>query len=263
MIDFHTHCFPEKLAGKVIGKLSHEAGGIIPQTDGTAKGLRKVMAQEGVKISVVMNIATNARQMKTVNDFAASIQSEDLICFGSVHPDNPEALDELDRIKELGLKGVKFHPDYQGFYPDEERMHPIYEKIGRLGLITLFHAGEDIGFAPPYHGTPEHMLKALTWFASPVVLAHWGGAFCHRQVLGMLCGLPVYFDTSFGYGAMPRYYAQKMIEKHGIDRMLFGTDQPWQRPSMSLALLQSLDLTKEEMDRICEGNAEALLGLSI
>ena len=151
-IDFHTHCFPDKIAEKAMGKLSVASGGLIPQTDGTAEGLRREMKKDGVDISVVMNIATNAHQQHSVNDFAASLVSDDLIPFGSVHPDAPDALEELERIRSLGLKGVKFHPEYQQFYVDDEKMFPIYKKISDLGLITLFHAGGDIGFPPPYHG---------------------------------------------------------------------------------------------------------------
>ena len=63
--------------------------------------------------------------------------------FGSVHPSHPDALKELERIHALGIKGIKFHPDYQYFFVDEERMFPIYEKCGKLGLIVVFHAGWD------------------------------------------------------------------------------------------------------------------------
>jgi predicted TIM-barrel fold metal-dependent hydrolase len=76
-----------------------------------------------VDISVVLNIATNARQQKSVNDFASSINNNrDIISFGSVFPYSEDVFDELERIKELGLKGVKLHPDYQGFNVDKMAM---------------------------------------------------------------------------------------------------------------------------------------------
>ena len=260
-IDFHTHCFPDKIAEKAMGKLSVASGGLIPQTDGTAEGLRREMKKDGVDISVVMNIATNAHQQHSVNDFAASLVSDDLIPFGSVHPDAPDALEELERIRSLGLKGVKFHPEYQQFYVDDEKMFPIYKKISDLGLITLFHAGGDIGFPPPYHGTPDRFLRVLTRFDSPVVLAHWGGCFMGFEVLEKLAGLPVWFDTSFGYSAMPKACAQSIVEKHGADRLLLGSDMPWQRPAWSKSLLDSLDISDEDRAKIEYRNACGLLGL--
>ena len=259
LIDFHTHCFPDRLAPRAMEKLSFAGGGLLPYTDGTAGDLRRSMSEHGVDASVVLHIATNARQQKSVNDFAAAINGPDLICFGSVFPDSPDALDELDRIAALGLRGVKLHPDYQGFSADDPKYKPLYRKISSLGLITLFHAGHDIGFPPPYGGTPEKLARALSWFDSPVIAAHWGGAGMSEEVLHHLCGREIYFDTSFGYSQMPKYYAAKICECHGADKLLFGTDTPWHTPAMELRLLRSLGLSEEEMAKITHVNAQKLL----
>src|SRR6266542_6502368 len=62
--------------------------------------------------------------------------------FGSVDPlKGPRAVEELDRIAELGLKGVKLHPSLQAFAPNEERHWPLYERCQQLDLICLFHTG--------------------------------------------------------------------------------------------------------------------------
>ena len=263
LIDFHTHCFPEKIASMAMEKLSFASGGLKNNTDGTLNGLRQSMKAGGVTVSVALSIATNAGQQKKVNDFAASINNgEDIIAFGSVFPDSVDVLEELERIKALGLKGVKLHPDYQRFFVDDEKMKPIYKKIGELGLITIFHAGADYGFPPPYGGTPERMEKALSWFDSPVIAAHWGGIGCYKQVLERLCGKNIYFDTSFGYGQMPKYYAQKILDKHGADKILFGTDTPWHTPQMEKRLLSSLSISDSDMEKITHKNAERLLGIN-
>ena len=260
LIDFHTHCFPEKIAKTALEKLSFVSGGLKYHTDGTVDGLKKSMQDGGVDISVVLNIATNARQQKNVNDFAASINNcNDIFAFGSVFPDAEDALSELERIKDLGLKGVKLHPDYQGFCVDDEKMKPIYKKIGNLGLITVFHAGFDYGFSPPYNATPEKLEKALSWFDAPVIAAHWGGLNCNEEVLNRLCGKNVYFDVSFGYASLPQYYADTIIEKHGTDKILFGTDTPWHTPEMEKRLLGTLNLTDSEYEKIYSLNAKKLL----
>ncbi len=259
LIDFHTHCFPTKIASRALENLSFVSGGLTPYTDGTAEGLLLSMQKEGVDRSVVLNIATNAHQMHSVNDFAASINSEKLVAFGSVHPDAPDAAEEVERIKELGLKGVKFHPDYQHFFADETRLFPLYKKISELGLITVFHAGFDFGFEPPYKCMPKNAVKMLEQFSSPVVLAHWGGLSCGDEVISTLCGMNVYFDVSFGYGVMPRSTALKIIEKHGADKLLFGTDSPWHTPTMELTMQKTLGLSKEDTDKINYKNALKLL----
>lgn len=262
LIDIHTHAFPDRIADKAIEKLAHASGGLDPQSRGTVYSLREEMAKDGVDISVVQSIATNPTQMHNVNSFSIEINGKDSVyAFGSVHPDAPDALDELERIKNAGLKGVKLHPDYQGFYADDIRMKPIYKKISSLGLITLFHAGYDYGYAPPYKAMPQNMINALKWFDSPVICAHWGGVGCGTEVIETLAGEDVWFDLSFGYGNMPKAIAQKILDKHTPDRMLFGSDMPWHRPSWEVRLVESLDLSSEDRDKIYYKNAKKLLKL--
>lgn len=262
LIDFHTHSFPDKIATNAIDKLSYASGGLTPYTDGTLSGLKKSMKENKVDISVVLSIATNAEQQKNVNDFAAYVNNEDdIISFGSVYPWASDALDELERIKSLGLKGVKLHPDYQKFSVDDTRFKALYKKISSLGLVTVFHAGHDFGFPPPYGATPDKLSKALLWFDSPVIAAHWGGIGCGEDVIKYLAGLDVYFDTSFGYGTMPRYFAQKIVEKHGPDKILFGTDTPWHNACMEMNLLNTLGLCESDFNKIKYKNAQKLLDI--
>lgn len=259
IIDFHTHCFPDKIAQRAVDSLA-KAAALVPISDGTADGLLSTMKADKVDVSVVLNIATNPHQQASVNNFAAELNKKSrLIAFGSVHPDAEDALDELERIAGMGIKGVKFHPEYQNFFVDDDKMRPIYKKISQLGLITVFHAGVDYGFAAPYKCMPESMAKALKWFDSPVVAAHWGGIMCHEDVLKHLCGLPIYFDVSFGYGTVALPMVKKILEKHGIDKLLFGSDSPWHKPSDDMRVLDALELDEADINKICCGNALELL----
>ena len=262
LIDFHTHAFPEKIAARAIAKLAHSAGGLQPQTDGTLASLKEEMAKDGVSMAVVHSIATNPGQQTKVNDYAIEMDRDPaIIAFGSVHPDAPNALEELERLKEAGIRGIKLHPEYQQFYADDEKMKPIYRKISQLGLITLFHAGQDYGFPAPYHGMPHQIRTALGWFDSPVVAAHWGGMGCGSDVLAQLCGEHIYFDLSMGYFAMPKHMAQSIIDAHGCGKLLFGSDMPWHRPAWELRLLDSLDISMEDKEKIFCQNAMRLLNL--
>lgn len=260
LIDFHTHAFPERIASRAVAGLSHGSGGMTPQTDGSLASLKAGMDRDGVDLAVVLSIATNPRQQHNVNDFAMEINADSrIIAFGSVHPDAPDALSELERIAAGGLKGVKFHPEYQCFYADEERMKPIYRKISELGLITIFHSGHDIGFGPPYHCMPEHLLGAMKWLDTPVVAAHWGGYGAGLEVLEKLCGENLWFDISMGYGCIPKPVAQRILDKHGPEKLLFGSDMPWHRPEWELRLIDSLDISETDREKILWGNAQALL----
>lgn len=262
MIDFHTHCFPEKIAQRAISGLEYNSGGVIPNTEGTLNSLLKKMDSDGVDISVVLHIATNARQQHSVNDFAASIQNDRIISFGSVYPDAPDVFEELERIKELGLLGVKLHPEFQNFYVDDAKMKPIYKKISELGLITLFHAGMDVGYRPPYHCTPERLERALSWFSSPVVAAHLGGLDESQEVIKRLCGKEnLYLDTAYSYGIVAKPVLSDIIEAHGVDKILFGSDCPWHRPDWEKKMIDSLELTNDDKEKIYYKNAKKLLKL--
>lgn len=262
LIDCHTHAFPDTLAQRAVSRLSYTSGGMVPHTDGTVSDLKRQMKEQGVDCSVVMNIATNAHQMHAVNDFAASVaaQNTDIIPFGSVHPEAPDAIEELDRIASMGIKGVKFHPEYQHFYVDEDRMIPLYRRISQLGLIVAFHAGTDFGFLPPYHAMPQNIAAALKYLDTAVIAAHWGGMECGETVLGVLAGLPLYFDVSLGYGTMPREMGMRIVEKHGYENLLFGSDSPWHSPEEELRYLNTLELGPTERDAIFYKNACRLFG---
>lgn len=242
-----------------MNKLSYESGGIVPETDGTYEGLCRLMKRDGVNGFAVLNIATNPGQMINVNNFAASLKGEGVYSFGSVHPDAENAEEELERIKKMGLFGVKFHPEGQDFFVDDEKMKPIYRKISQLGLPVVFHAGKDPAYHSPFHCTPSRLAKALKWLDVPVIAAHWGALGMEDDVISQLCGLPVYMDTSQGYGIISRYGALKIIEKHGTDKMVFASDAPWGTPQNSVRLLSTLELTDAERADILWNNAMRIL----
>ena len=261
VIDFHTHIFPVKIAEKALPHLAKVAGGVTPCGKATAQSMLSVMDEQGVDKAVILNIATNPHQQKSVNDFAISFVGNDrIIPFGSVHPDSDDALNELDRLKQAGIKGVKLHPDYQQFFVDEERMFPIYEKIAELGLITVFHSGVDIGYPDPVHCTPEKLSRILVRFGNaPVIAAHLGGYLMYEQTLEYLSDSGIYIDTSFSYGTVPPDYAKTIVSSIGEDRVLFGTDMPWSSPVNELNYIDSLGLSDEALKKIKYLNAQKLL----
>ena len=262
LIDFHTHAFPEKIAAKAIAKLGRDSG-LFPHTDGTAASLRALMRRDGVDMSVVLPIATNPATQAHTNDHALESAGDGLIVFGSVHPDAPDVLEELERLKSLGVKGIKFHPDYQGFFADDEKMRPIYRKISELGLITVFHTGADYGFRPPYHCPAERLARAVKWFDAPVVAAHWGGVDDAAEAIRCLPHADIMnIDTSFGYGTNIRQFAMDLIEHFGPEHVLFGSDAPWHPPVWELRLFETLPLSGDIRDMIFCQNALRLLGIA-
>ena len=131
--DTHVHFFPDKLAGKALPKL-REISQCETHSDGTRSGTVKNFAEWGCAGGMVLHIATNAHQQTSVNNFAKESQHGNLYCFGSVYPYAENALEEMERIKEMGLYGIKLHPDYQEFFIGDEGALPIYAQAEKLGL---------------------------------------------------------------------------------------------------------------------------------
>ena len=95
-----------------------------------------------------------------------------------------------------------------------------------------------------------------------VIAAHMGGYECWDEVETLLLGRPVWLDTSFSVPGLGYQRTLSIMRGHGIDKILFGSDSPWQDQAVDLAELRSLGLTETELAAILGGNAAKLLGLS-
>ena len=204
IIDFHTHTFPDKIAGSVIGKLQRLSRSR-PFTNATNDGLRRSMEQAGIDLSILLPVMTNAGQVHKLNDLAARInerwQETGLLSFGGMHPDVENYKEALNHVAELGLKGIKIHPAYQGADFDDIRYLRIIDKASELGLIVLTHAGWDIGIPGHNYCDTKHIQRVMREVGPDrLVLAHLGGWPDWPAVGEELAGLPLYFDASFSTG---------------------------------------------------------------
>ncbi len=264
-IDFHTHIFPDKIAPATIAHLE-QVGGISAHTDGTASGLLHSMDSAGIDRAVILPVVTKPSQFDSVNRFAAAInaQSDRLISFGGIHPDNDCIEERLDHIVSLGLKGIKLHPDYQGVFIDDERNVRLLEEAIKRDLLVMIHAGVDIGLPDPVHCAPARMAAVLSNLtldpAHPrIILAHVGGWNCWDEVERHLVGKPIYFDLGFSLGQIPDEQLLRIIRRHGAERILFASDSPWGDQIADKQHFESLPLTEDERHRIAYANAEMLL----
>lgn len=262
IIDFHVHCFPDDIAARTVESLAQKAG-IPAMTDGTVTGVKASMQRAGIDKSVLLNIATRPTQCRKITQWASSVEGNEIIAFGSIHPDCGNWKEELEYMKQAGLKGVKFHPDYQGFYVDEKRMYPIYEKVAEMGFVMVFHGGVDIGLPVPCHCPPERMKNVVRAFpGARIVAAHMGGYDCWDDVERFLVGEDVYLDTSFSLHKMNMEQFMRIVELHGFEKILFATDSPWGDQSTEVMRFYSMPLSDNVRNAILGGNAGRLLGLT-
>jgi predicted TIM-barrel fold metal-dependent hydrolase len=267
MIDFHAHIYPDKLAGGVIQKLVAAAGiaDVTTATDGTKTDTLRYFKENGADKFVVLNIATREKQHKNVNDFAIELDKEpSIISFGSVYPTGDTFEAELLRLKAAGIKGIKLHPEYQDFEIDDRRAFRVYEMCRDLDLIISFHAGYDLAYMNRLNCPAEKAREVADNFPhNKFVFAHFGGYMIFDEVLEFLAGTNVYFDTAFVSLRDKEYIPvlNKIIKKHGAEKLLFGSDTPWMRVQNSIDLIDALDLTSDEKDLIFDKNARNLLGI--
>ncbi|MBQ8392046.1 MAG: amidohydrolase family protein [Clostridia bacterium] len=269
LIDFHTHLFPDKIASRAIEALkqgiinTHDRLLLEPQTDGTLSGLLKSMDENRVDMSIVMPIATSPTQHSTINCFAKEItDNKRIISFGSVHPRQEDWEETLEGISENGLKGIKLHPEFQSFFADEPIVEKIVKKCEELGLWVLFHAGEDYGYKPPFHCTPQRLLNLIDKTGCKnIIAAHFGSFSMWEDVAKYLVGTDIYMDTSMTSGFLPENFCRDMILRHGSDKILFGSDSPWQSPRQSYEYLTSLNLSEDDLENIKHKNAERILNI--
>lgn len=262
VIDIHTHCFPDHLAEKALDKLASIAGNHPRHTDGTVEGLKNSMQQSGIDKSVILHIATKPSQNKVINRWAAKINDDKIISFGTIHPGYSRWRDEISFLSDAGIKGIKFHPDYQDFFIDEQRMYPIYEAIANAGMLILFHAGLYLGFPGPYKCMPDKLKKITKEFpGAKIIAAHMGGYSFWDDVEKLLFGENIYFDTSYCSMTMEKERLKSMILAHGYEKVLFGSDSPWTMQKQGVEKIRLLGLNDAQTDAVLYNNSARLLGM--
>lgn len=277
IIDFHTHTFPDKIAGMAIEKLK-SASHTKPFTSGTENELLKSMASCGIDRSVVLPVATNPDKIPHINDISAQKNGDGkLIYFAAMHPDFENAKEEMRRIKEMGIKGIKLHPVYQDIDFDDIRTLRILEYAEENGLITVTHSGLDVGFPGVTRCTPKMIKNAVTAIhPKRLVLAHMGGWKQWENSADMLSGYGLFIDTAFSIGKMEQetpYYsdeelrlldfeeAAEIIDAFGEDNVLFGTDSPWSDQKSSVLDILHLPINDDVKAKVLYKNAVKLLGI--
>jgi len=264
IFDVHTHVFPDKVAARALSTLVAKASNaIFPFTKGTAENLKLQAKEAGYTAYMNCPVATNAKQMHSVNDWSADLNAWPHLSMGSIHPTAPDAVEELERIKKLGLAGLKLHPEYQEFNCLEKRMEPIWEKCVELKMPVLIHGGRDIGFPNCLHSTPADFAELNRRYPEmTLICAHLGGWQLWDLVLKDLVGKPVYLDTSYTLPCMknPKMF-KEIILKHGIDHILYGTDSPWSDLKPAIQGIKDLHLDPKDQEKIFWGNANKIFHL--
>lgn len=279
-IDVHTHVIAS--VGEPVPTVS-ESGNALAEHFGAAPVAPTVphlaehyREQRMMCVAFPVNTAWatgNAQRVSNTEVCEQAARFPDVIVpFCSVDPHGGKAsAGEIRRLAaEFPVKGVKFHPNTQEFFPNDRDVYPIYEAIEETGLIALFHSGQTgVGAGRPGGGgvrlkysSPLHVDDVAVDFpAMNIILAHPSFPW-QDEALSIAGHKPnVFIDLS---GWSPKYfpatlvqYARTLLKR----KVLFGSDYPALTATKWLAEFDKLGFPDDTRSLILKDNAVSLLGL--
>lgn len=262
VVNTHCHIYPKKIASKAVESIGNFYN-LNMALDGTVEGL----VQDGEKIGtvhyLVHSVATSPKQVKSINEFIFSEIKDhpDLFTgFGALHPDSDDIEEDVNYLVNLGLKGIKLHPDFQQFALNEERSFKLAEVVDNHNLPMLIHCGD---YRYNYSNTKE-LKELLESFPNLTVIgAHFAGwsiwEESTKEFAGNFDNLFVDVSSSL-YGLSPET-ANELIHAYGVDKVLFGTDFPMWDSVSEIERFKKIGLSEKEEYKILYENAAKLLNL--
>ncbi len=229
IIDTHTHIFPDEQAAAILNRTARLFN--VPTFGtGTAADLLQRMNACGIDRSVIHMVAPLPSQVLPTNTWLIQLDRDRFIKFGTLHPAHAGFKDEIGRLRDHGVQGIKFQPDIQQFSPDDKPgMYPLYEAMCASGLTVMFHVGGEPLPGPDDRSKPSMIARVARDFPDmSIIAAHLGGLNMWDDVLIHLAGLPnVFLESSLSYDYIKPAVAENIIRRHGHKKIFFGSDYPF------------------------------------
>jgi uncharacterized protein len=275
-IDVHTHVHTSVRGGTISADSPEAAVGEVFGTDALLSVPELASYYREREMAAVCFMVDSVRWDGAVgNEEILELAAEErdvLIPFVSIDPNRGAEGVEMARrlISEHDVRGFKFHPSLQFFFPDDPIAYPLYEVIAEHRLPAVFHTGQT-AVGSGQRGGGGILLKysnplcldqvAADFPEMPIVMAHPSVPW-QDEALSVAVHKPqVYIDLS---GWSPKYFPPQLVQYANTllkDKVLFGTDYPALTPERWLADFEKLDIKPEVRPRILKDNAVALLGL--
>lgn len=259
--DVHAHIFPPQLAEKAAKSI----GDFYDAQTGNIASSEMLLYEEqeaGIDVTLVCNSAVTASQVSSINRFIASecAAHPQYLGLGSILPGMEDWEEELEIISDLGLKGIKIHPDFQHRDLDDPGGVDLYKACAKKGLVVLFHMGDN-----RYdYSAPKRLLNLKRQIPDLIAIAaHFGGY--QDWDASFACPQPegIWYDTSSSLMFLTPDKAKAMLDKFGTHRFLFGSDFPMWTPKIELERFLNcpLGLSQREKEDILYNNFARLFKL--
>ncbi|NMA21364.1 MAG: amidohydrolase family protein [Lentisphaerae bacterium] len=248
--DVHTHVLSPKIAGKVVRQLEMHYH-IPPIGTGEYSDLLPRLQRAGIERVCIHSAATAPAQVIPANRWALSLQKlEGVIPFGTLHPDYEAMEGELAFLYDHGIRGIKLHPDFQGFRLDAPELLPLFAAM-EGNFTIMVHIGD---LLPPQQNASCPFKIAAIKKRFPrlqIIASHFGGYRHWQYVLEAMQGLEIYLDTSSSLFAIPSDLLQQIYRNCPKHLLLFGSDYPLFDAAAEMARLQyRLHLSDRELETI-------------
>jgi predicted TIM-barrel fold metal-dependent hydrolase len=270
VIDFHLHIMgPENLrpwAKEYLQASSGEEMQYLEQIMRSPELLVKMLHENGVDYGVVLTeispVTTGVISNEVVAEFCRG--HETLIPFANINPfmvANPAQ--ELERcILEMGFRGLKLYPTYQGFYANDNMIYPLYAKAQELRIPVMIHTGSSIfKGARLKYGDPLWIDDVAVDFPGLVLIqVHSGRGFWYRRAFFLA---RLHRNVHMEIAGLP---PQKLLEyfpdlEKNADKIIFGSDWPRLRSiKANIEAVRCLPLSEESKAKILGITAARILG---
>ena len=159
-------------------------------------------------------------------------------------------------LNEWSFRGVKLHPLFQAFLPNDEIVHPIVEEARRARVPVLIHTGHSPFSLPWSVGELAENFRDVTF-----VMLHMGdghGLYIQAAINTARRLDNIYLETS----AMPMATKVKeAVDIIGKERVMYGSDTPFGLPSVEILKIGSAGLSKDELEHVFYLNSRRILGI--
>jgi len=270
IIDSHVHLVEPPNDDSEVEYTCHDGQVVLPNSPRskvTPDFLFKSMDENSVEKAVVMGFqhCSNSFLVEVLKRY-----SKRLSCFAWVDdPKSEESVNQLEEaVEKHGFKGLKMHPDIQGFSASDPEIVPLIQRASDLEIPVLIHSvpgGMSKGFFN--ENLPEHVLVLKKHVPDvDIIIAHMGYP-RHLDLLTISLTPGIYMETSWGLTFIEKVHGTEFVSRFiralGVNKVLYGSD--WLGPhgemENQLALFDRLTLTREEKNQILGGNISKLLNI--
>ena len=207
------------------GELAHQSD---------ADSLYKAMAEVEKAIIFTLRYADAIGVEGDDETTAAAVRKypDKFVGFAYVDPRRADYMDMLVHgIEDLGLKGVKFGPIYNGVHLSDPRLEPVYEYLPKRNLPLTMHMGTTYARnAPVELGRAIHVEPvAMKYPDLTMILAHLGHPWYDEAIVVARKQPNVWLEQSALFYRPWQYYNMLVLaeEYRTADKIFFGTDFPF------------------------------------